>query len=534
MSLLLDDIIGRLNQLPAKDKEQVVRDVMEATKSLKFIPSPGPQTDAYFSNADVLLFGGSPGGGKSALEIGLALNAHYRTLIVRKAFTDLEGLIDTAKKLVGNEDGFVGGSRPKYRKPDGGVIHFAGLAGDGGIGGHQGVDHDLICIDEAAQIPEKQVRLLMGWLRTDRPGQRCRVILGSNPPLDSTGDWMIDYFGPWLNPTHPNPARPGELRWFLPTDEGKDRECAQGDSTIVAGVTVYAQSRTYIPSKFTDNPFYDAEKYAATLAALPEEYRGILVSGNFMLARHDQPHQVIPTAWIKAAQARWTEKPQYNVPMCSMGVDASGGGNDPMVIAPRFDGWYPRLVKVEGKDIPIQRLGKHCAGIVISHRLHNAKVIVDMGGGYGGPIYEQLVENIGAENVVAYKGAEASTRRTKDGKLGFMNKRSQAYWQFREALDPSQEGGSPIALPPDDPELVADLTAPTFEIGPRGYKIESKEDVCDRLGRSTDKGDAVVMAWYDGARAMTHANIWTKENARGGRTPTVNYGPRRPSGIRRH
>lgn len=533
MSALLDDILGRLNSLPAKEKAAVVKDALEATKRFPFIPSEGPQTQAYFSQADVLLFGGSPGGGKSALEIGLALNEHYRTLIVRKAFTDLEGLMDTAKKLVGNEDGFVGGSRPKYRKPDGGVIHFAGLAGDGGIGGHQGVDHDLICIDEAAQIPEKQVRLLMGWLRTDRPGQRCRVVLGSNPPLDSTGDWMIDYFGPWLNPTHPNPAMPGELRWFLPTEGGKDRECQQGDSTIVAGVKVYAQSRTYIPSRFTDNPFYDAEKYAATLAALPEEYRGILVSGNFMLARHDQPHQVIPTAWIKAAQARWTEKPQYNVPMCSMGVDASGGGNDPMVIAPRFDGWYAKLIKVEGKDIPIERLGKHCAGIVISHRLHNAKVIVDMGGGYGGPIYEQLAENIGTEDLVAYKGAEASTRRTKDGKLGFLNKRSQAYWQFREALDPSQEGGSPIALP-DDPELVADLTAPTFEIGPRGYKIESKEDVCDRLGRSTDKGDAVVMAWYDGARAMTHAQIWTKEMGRASKAPTVNYGSRRPNGIRRH
>jgi len=532
MSEILDDLLGRLNALTPAAKEQIVRETLAATKDLKFIPSPGPQTAAYFSEADVLLFGGSPGGGKSALEVGLALNEHHRSLIVRRAFTDLEGIMDTAKKIVGSEDGFVGGSRPKYRKPDGGVIHFAGLASDGGIGGHQGVDHDLICIDEAAQVPEKQVRLLMGWLRTDRPGQRCRVVLGSNPPLDSTGDWMIDYFGPWLNPTHPNPAKPGELRYFLPTDDGKDRECQKGDSAMIGGVRVYAQSRTFIPSKFTDNPFYDPTEYAKTLAALPPEVREILVTGNFMLARRDQEFQVIPTAWIKAAQERWTEKPPHNIPMCSMGVDASGGGDDPMIIAPRYDGWYAPLIKTEGKDIPVSRIGRHCAGIVISHRLHNAKVVVDMGGGYGGPLYEQLAENIGLENVSTYKGAEASTRRTKDNKLGFFNKRSQAYWQFREALDPAQPGGSPIALPPD-PELVADLTAPTFEVVARGIKVEPKDKVCERLGRSTDKGDAVVMAWYDGARAMTHAQIWTKEQGRAGRTPTINYGPRRPNGIGR-
>jgi hypothetical protein len=534
MTALLDDLIGRLNALPAKVKEQVVKDAKEATKGLLVVPNTGPQTAAYLSEADVLLFGGSPGGGKTVLELALGINdSHYRTLIVRKSFTDLEGLIDTAKKLVGSDDRFVGGMRPKYRKPNGGVIHFAGVAGDGGIGGHQGVDHDLICIDEAAQIPEKQVRLLLGWLRTDRPGQRCRAVLGSNPPLDSTGDWMIDYFSPWLNPTHPNPAMPGELRYFLPTDGGKDRECEKGDSTTIGGVTVYAQSRTFIPSKFTDNPYYSPEEYAKTLGALPAEVREILVTGNFMLARKDQEFQTIPTAWVKAAQERWTDKPPRNVPMCAMGVDASGGGDDPLIIAPRYDGWYPMPIKVEGKDIPMERIGAHCAGVVVSHRLHDAKVIVDMGGGYGGPLYEQLVANIGSEHVAGYKGAEASVRRTKDQKLGFWNKRSQAIWQFREALDPSQEGGSPIALPPD-PELVADLTASTFEVTPRGIKVESKEDVCERLGRSTDKGDAAVMAWYDGARAMTHAQIWTKEMGRAGRTPTVNYGPRRPNGLRRH
>ena len=91
--------------------------------------------------------------------------------------------------------------------------------------------------------------------------------------------------------------------------------------------------------------------------------------------------------------------------------------------------------------------------------------------------------------VKAYKGAEATTRRSVDGKMTFTNKRSAALWGFREALDPGQPGGSPISLPPK-PRLLSDLTAPTFSVTPRGIKAESKEDVCARLGRSTNDGDA--------------------------------------------
>lgn len=503
----LDDLIrDRLRGTPASAFAQIVKNTGEATKGMVVVPNVGPQKSAYLSEADVLLFGGSPGGGKTVLELALALNdTHYRALIVRKKFTDLDGLIDTAKKLVGKDDDFVGGARPKYRKPNGGVIHFAGLAADGGIDGHQGVDHDLIAIDECAQIPERQVRLLMGWLRTDRPGQRCRVVLGSNPPLDSVGDWMIDYFGPWLSPQHPNPALPGELRWFLPTEDGKDRECAKGDSTMLEGVRVYAQSRTFIPSKFTDNPFYDSEKYAATLAALPPEARAILVSGNFMLARTDDPWQVMPTDWIKAAQARWTPMPPKGSPLCAIGVDVASGGNDNTILSPRHDWWFAQLIAKPGKETP---LGSDVAGLVFSHLRDDATVGIDMGGGYGGGPYELLQSN--GVRVYAFKGAESAGGRTRDKKLTFANKRSEAYWFFRELLDPDQPGGSPAMLPPD-PELVADLTAPKFKIGPNGIAITPKEKLVEQLGRSPDKGDAAVISAYVGQSIG---------NVKGGRRPS--------------
>jgi hypothetical protein len=531
-------MVSQLAGLPAADKRAVEAEAIAMTAGMTFIPNPGPQLAAYDSQADVLLFGGSPGGGKSGLGLGLALNEHHRSLVLRKNFTDLEGLIDTAKKLVGSDEGFVGGSRPRFRKADGGVVHFSGVAADGGIGGQQGVDHDYIYFDEGAQFPEAQVRLVMGWLRTERPGQRARVVIGSNPPLDTVGDWLIKYFAPWLDETHPNPAKPGELRYFLPDDSrpGKDRECGKDDFTYLDAqdgtkVRVGAQSRTYIPSSFTDNPYYNPEEYAKKLAGLPIEVRERLTTGNFMLARADNPMQCIPTAWVKLAQARWTEHPPQGIPMSTMAVDVAQGGDDTTVLAPRYDGYYPQLVTKPGRDTPN---GSSVAGLVVTERRDQCMVVIDMGGGYGGAAYERLSDTIGSEHLVAYKGAQSSPKRTRDKKLGFTNRRSAAIWKFREALDPDQDGGSPIALPPD-PELLSDLCSPTFEIGSHGIKVEPKEDVCDRLGRSTDKGDAVVMAWESGPQvsaARSSGQYRADQRTMGGvrRTngaPAVNFGPRR-------
>lgn len=173
-----------------------------------------------------------------------------------------------------------------------------------------------------------------------------------------------------------------------------------------------------------------------------------------------------------------------------------------MILAPRYDGWFAPLIEIPGKDIPIERAGTFAAGIVVSHRRDRAGVVIDMGGGYGGPMFEHLKAN--DVDVVAHKGAEASTARTADKQLPFFNKRSEVIWRFREALDPDQPGGSPIALP-DDPELVADLAAPTLDLNFKGIKVESKKDVCERLGRSTNRGDAVVMAWSYGPKMITDA-----------------------------
>lgn len=530
----LSEVLAAVKGLPPESRAQLAGKILEAKErsGRKWTPNPGPQTDAYFSKADCLLYGGEPGGGKSQLILGLAFNCHERSLIMRRQYGDLDRLVEDALKIHGSRNGFNGSPPPKLRVTDRQIVDFAAAHRVGDEQGQMGKGRDLLGIDEATHFAEAQIRFLMGWNRTDTPGQRVRTVLATNPPLTAEGLWVNKMFAPWLDPTYHAPAKAGDLRWVISDDEGRDLWVeGPDDCREIKGKIVRPTSRTYIPAKVSDNPYYAATDYERQLDAMPEPYRSLLMGG-FQTTFRDADNQVIPTAWVKAAQKRWKSTPPEGVPMCAIGVDASGGGSDPLILAPRYDGWYAPLKEVAGKEIPIDNIGPFCAGMVVSMRRDNALVIVDMGGGYGGSMFDHLRHN--EVEVQGYKGAESTTRRSRDGKLKFANTRSAAIWLFREALDPAQERGSHIALP-DDPQLTADLTAPTFEPTPNGIRVEAKEHVCERLGRSTDRGDAVVMSWWGGARAMTHAQVWRADQRMNPRKrPEINLGPRHLQHRKRH
>jgi len=125
--------------------------------------------------------------------------------------------------------------------------------------------------------------------------------------------------------------------------------------------------------------------------------------------------------------------------------------------------------------------------------------VFGQGGGYtavdvigiGGPMVDRLVER--GYDVFPFNAAGKTEQVDITGELGFVNQRSAAWWTLRELLDPINEFN--LELPPTD-MLIGDLTAPHWRIT-SGSKIqvESKDDLKKRIGRSTDFGDAVVMAF---------------------------------------
>ena len=291
------------------------------------------------------------------------------------------------------------------------------------------------------------------------------------------------------------------------------------------------ESRTFIPGRLDDNPFLAADgKYAAKLDSLQEPLRSAIRDGNFMAARVDEPDQLVPTDWVVAAQNRWQAdyfgSPPLNVPMCAIGVDGASK-RDEAVLAPRYDGFYPEVIAVPGSETPH---GRDLAALVLKHRKHNAIPVIDCGERTGAEAFAHLEEN-GIE-CVRHVGMDESIARTKTKHLKFFNKRAEVYWKFMEALDPQQSGGSPIALP-DDSLLKADLTILTWELTANGIKVTPKKDVVKLLGRSPDRGDAVVQSWSSGARAVTHIHEWRKDQIAGtmlgsiNRRYSVNLGPRR-------
>lgn len=447
-------------------------------------PLMGPQTLAYLSDADVLYYGGSAGGGKTDLVIGLALTRHQRSIIYRRHGTELQGIYDRMAEVVGTRDGF--NSKDKVWRVGARQIEFGSCPDLGDEKKYQGRPHDLKAFDEIPNFLEAQFRFLCGWKRSTRKGQRQRIVCTGNPPTDSDGQWIVDYWGPWLKENYPNPAQPGELRWFAMID-GRDEECDGPDAFMWGNERILPHSRTFIRSFVQDNPFLMETGYLQQLQALPEPLRSQMLHGDFAAGVGADPWQVIPTEWVKAAMARWEpRKPGAEGPMNSVGADVARGGRDETIIARRHASWYAEMLAYPGAGTPD---GPSAAGVILSAQRQAAPIHVDVIG-IGASVYDFL-HDAGVQ-VIGVNGAEKSAERDSSGNLSFFNLRACLYWRLREALDPAS--GIGVALPPDD-QLKADLCAPRWKLTQRGIQVESKEEIIKRLGRSPDRGDAVVYAW---------------------------------------
>ena len=522
MTATTKEIVSRVAAMSEDRRQAIIADALSATGALKWLPLPGPQTSAYFSEADILLYGGEAGGSKTDLGLGLFFNEHRNVLACRRQYTDLSAMIKRALEINCTRDGFNGAPPAKLRTRDGRTLEFFAAHQPGDEQRRQGQPVDLLFVDEAAQWHWQQIQLMMGWVRSTDPNQRCRTVLASNPPLTSEGQWLVEEFAPWLDPTHPNPAKPGDLRWFVSDEDGKSIEVDGPAEVGIGSRMVKPLSRTFISAGLKDNPFLSRTAYKDRLDNLPEPLRSAVRDGNFTAARQDDEAQIIPGAWVEAAQKRWQPMPPPGVPMCAIGVDVAAGGKDNTVLAPRYDGYFPDLIEVPGKQTPT---GSDTAALVIKHRRDNADVVIDMQGGYGGAAFERLKDNGVA--CFPFKGAEKAVGRTRDGKLRFTNKRTEAYWRFREALDPDHPGGSPITLPPDQ-KLAGQLCAARFSMTPNGIAAETKVDVVKRLGRSPDMADAVVMAWYRGVTGGWQRRMWGQSD------PANRAGLNRPKVLRGH
>lgn len=487
-------------------------DMLIATDPVPWRPLQGPQEMAYESHATIIGYGGAAGGGKTDLACGKAITHHRRAMMLRRVGTELPGIVDRLEELMGGRDGYNGQDKIWRTTRFDGVplqIELGAVPVSGDERKYQGRPHDLLVFDEATNFLVTQIRFLLGWLRSTVPGQRCQALLTFNPPTSAEGRWVLEFFAPWLDAKFPNPAKPGELRYAasMPADErypnGRDLWVQDGRPFVLdaegdpcydfdpadysADDIITPLSRTFIPSRVTDNPYLMGTGYMAQLQGMPEPLRSQMLKGDFTAGIEDDPWQVIPTAWVEAAQARWT-KPAKKPPMDSMGVDVARGGKDNTVIARRHAMWFDEALAEPGTATPN---GPKVAGLVIGARRDNAPIHLDVIG-VGASPYDFLLE--AGQQVIGVNVAEAATGFDRSGRIAFKNLRSMLWWRMREALDPENNTGA--ALPPD-PRLLADLCAPRWSLSGQVIFVESREDIVKRIGRSPDFGTAYILALMD-------------------------------------
>jgi hypothetical protein len=470
---------------------------------------PNPQRLAYESPADVLGYGGAAGGGKTALLLGLAATKHKRSAIFRRVFPNLRGVIEESRAVFNTEgrhhslDSY-NESLHRWMLADGRMIEFEACQYEQDKQKQRGRPRDFYGFDEATEFTRSQVEFITAWNRTTEPGQRCRVVLTFNPPTDDGGSWVIEYFLPWLaflfpaQFTHPNPAAPGELRWYA-TIDGKEAERPDGTPFEHEGETLKPLSRSFIPARLDDNPHLADSNYRSTLQSLPEPLRSQLLYGDFAIQGQADPWQVIPTSWVKAAQARWLEREKPGMPLSAVGVDVARGGRDSLVISKRYGTWFAEPEKTPGADVTD---GPAAAGIVyqsLADERHIGAINVDVIG-VGSSAYDSLAAIFPgvavAVNVSERSRYTAMSRTDPPAPLFRMsNQRAEMHWRFRELLDP--DNGEAIALPPGN-EIVADLCAARYKMMAGGViQIEEKDKIKERIGRSPDVGEAIMLAAFD-------------------------------------
>jgi len=455
-----------------------------------------PQELAYYCTADVIGYGGAAGGGKTDLLLGKAFTQFKRAVIYRLNNPDLQDIIERGDAILDGYASFVRGEKRRWEFPGGGFCMATSAERIKDLRKYRGRPRDFIGFDEASEFNGLLVRTLMGWLRTDDPNQNTQVMMTFNPP-DESGEWLIEYFGAWLDPDHQNPAHDGEIRYYIRLND-KDVEVDSSDLIEIDGIEYKPQSRTFFHAKLEDNPVLLRTNYGDQLNMLPEPLRSQLRYGDMSIGRKDDDWQVIPTEWILLAEQRYRDVGKPDLALRALGADPKRGGADEFGIAKLYGDYF----EVEGHsgsydgdsgaELIVQAMGTEDAPIYIDPL------------GIGSSVYDVLKKTHDVTPMNA--GASAGKDTDKSGKYQFANQRSLWWWRFREALDPNS--GYEIALPPLR-KLRQDLRAPRYKRQGGKIMVETKVKIKERTGRSTDYADPVIQAWHGVSAPKTTYSITT-------------------------
>lgn len=248
-------------------------------------PQEGPQSAFVESDADIVVYGGSAGGGKSWALLATPVirghtdNAGFGATIFRRTYPDITaegGLWDEAADLYVPLGASSIESPLEVTFPSGARVRFAHMQHVKDRFRWKGAQIPYIGFDQLEEFEADQF-----WYLTSRNRSTCGVTpyirATCNPDPDS---WVKGFLAPWVDDQHPDyPAPAGELRWF--TRDGDDLVWVDADWRDPDGQP--ATSLTYIPATIYDNPALLAAnpQYLTRLRSLPMVDRARLLDGDW-------------------------------------------------------------------------------------------------------------------------------------------------------------------------------------------------------------------------------------------------------------
>lgn len=263
-------------------------------------PQKGPQEAFMATPADICIYGGAAGGGKSFALLMEPLrhmrNPKFTALIFRHSYTQITapgGLWDTARSIYGNVKGARGNKTPKFHWTfrSGATVNFAHLTRNEDCEEWQGSQIALIGFDELTHFTEYQFFYMLSRNRSDS-GVNPYIRATCNPDSDS---WVAKFISWWINQDtgYAIPERSGVLRWMVRWNDEIFWFDTKKEALEYAGslgvskeqIPYMTKSVTFIASTIEDNQILLKINpgYMANLNALPYVERERLLNGNWKI-----------------------------------------------------------------------------------------------------------------------------------------------------------------------------------------------------------------------------------------------------------
>jgi predicted phage terminase large subunit-like protein len=253
-------------------------------------PQPGAQERFLSSPADIAIYGGAAGGGKSFALLMEPLrhiaNKEFGGVIFRRTspqITNEGGLWDEAGKLYPLIGGDARVGSLEYRFQSEASVSFRHLQHEATKNDWQGAQVPFIGFDELTHFTKSQFFYMLSRNRSTC-GVRPYVRATCNPDADS---WVAEFIAWWIDPEtgQPIPDRAGTIRYFIRVNDAIIWGSSAEELRAAHGAEVAPKSATFVPAKLTDNPALMAADpgYLANLMALPLVERERLLGGNWKI-----------------------------------------------------------------------------------------------------------------------------------------------------------------------------------------------------------------------------------------------------------